>query len=68
MVVGFMVITDFPTVKDPSGALNSHGFVRDVRVCDCPKVVHKFGPDERADADALAAVISHSVVLPIRDR
>ena len=68
MVVGFMVITDVPRMDDPNGVLNSHGFVRQVRVCDCPKVVRKFGPDQRADADALAAVTAHSVVLPIRDR
>ena len=68
MIVGFQVITDFPTISDPEGVLNSHGFVRSIRVCDCPKVVRRFGADEEAEARAFASGVSHSVVLPVRDR
>ena len=60
----FMVITDFPTIADPEGVLNSHGCVRMVRVCDCPKVVQKC-PD-RESAEGLAAEVNHSVILPVR--
>ena len=68
MVIGFMVVTDLPRKDDPDGVLNSHGFVRQVRVCECPKVVRRFGPDEEAVARSFAATVNHSVVLPVRDR
>ena len=60
----FVVITDFPTTPDSEGVLNSHGQVRRVRVCDCPKVVRRF--EGEAEAHAFASTVDHSVVLPVR--
>lgn len=60
----FIVVTDFPTIPDPEGELDSHGCIRQVRVCDCPKVVLQCAT--REDAEGAAAEINHSVVLPVR--
>ena len=60
----FMVVTDFPTITDPEGELDSHGCVRRVRVCDCPKIVQQC--PTREDAEGLAAEVNHSVILPVR--
>ena len=60
----FVVFTDFPTIPDPNGNRNSHGDIRRVRVCDCPRVVQFFNNHD--DADRVAANTNHAVVLPVR--
>ena len=59
----FIVFTDFPTIPDPEGNLNSHGDVRRVPVCDCPRRVERF--ESREDAEAFASSTAHAVVLPV---
>lgn len=59
----FVVFTDFPTIPHPEGERNSHNVVRQVRVCDCPKIVER-GFVTREDAENFARDFNHTVVVP----
>lgn len=61
---GVMAFVDFPTIPDPEGTLNSHGDVRQVRVCDC----ERFTPSPfatRAEAEAATEGFNHVVIVDV---